>query len=97
MQMLDLQYLDLKNLLGRDHADWKRLNERASFYQDTLIPQAKQNTEASLFAYQNARADFPTVMRAHITELNTRLKSIRIQVDRAKAKSRLAYLSGEAE
>ncbi|NOY66803.1 MAG: TolC family protein [Gammaproteobacteria bacterium] len=94
-QMLDQQYLDLKQALERDHADWLRLTERVSFYHKTLVPQAKQNTEAAFFAYQNDRADFPTVMKARITELNTELKSIRMHVNRAKSEARLRYISGE--
>jgi len=94
-QNRDQQYLDLKKMLERDYAEWQRLEERHALYRDVLLMQAKQNSEASLFAYQNDRTDFATLMRARITELNTRLKSIRINVNRAKAQVRLYYLSGE--
>jgi len=94
-QMRDQQYLDLRQSLERNHAIWLRLTERVGFYKKTLVPQARQNTEAALFAYQNNRADFPTVMKARITELNTELKSIRMHVNRAKSEARLLYISGE--
>lgn len=94
-QMLDQQFLELKQMLGKEHADWKRLHQRHLFYQETLIPQAEQNSEATLFAYQNDRTDFPALMRARITELETHLKSIRINVDRVKAQARVLYISGE--
>jgi len=94
-EVLDQQFLDLRQILRKDFADWLRLDERVDFYKDTLIPQVRQNTEAALFAYQNDRADFSTVMKARITELNTQLKSIRMHVDRSKAEARLLYISGE--
>jgi len=96
-QMRDQQYLDLKLSLEREYANWLRLTERVRFYHEMLVPQAKQNTEAALFAYQNDRADFSTVMKARITELNTELKSIRIHVNRAKSEARLLYISGEEQ
>lgn len=94
-QMLDQQYLDLKQDLEREYANWQRLTERVSFYHKNLVPEALQNTEAALFAYQNDRADFPAVMKARITELDTQLKSIRMHVNRAKSEARLLYISGE--
>ena len=96
-QMLDQQYLKLKQMLDKDYVDWKRLDERHRFYQDKLIPQAEQNSEASLFAYQNDRTDFPTLMRARIRALETHLKSIRINVDRVKAQARVLYYVGEQQ
>jgi len=92
---MDQKHLDLKQMLERDYAEWQRLEQRNNLYRDVLMAQAKQNTEASLFAYQNDRTDFATLMQARITELNTRLKSIRINVNRVKAQARLHYLSGE--
>ena len=94
-QMLDQRYLQLKQDLDKEYADWKRLHEREQFYQQQLIPQAEQNSEASLFAYQNDRADFTTLMRARISALETHLKSIRINVDRVKAQARVLYFTGE--
>jgi len=94
-QMLDQRYLELKQALDKDYADWKRLQERHRFYHDKLIPQAEQNSEAALFAYQNDRVDFTSLMRARITALDTHLKAIRINVNRVKAQARVLYFSGE--
>ena len=94
-QKRDQQYLELKQMLDKEYAEWKRLQQRHLFYHDTLIPQAKQNSEAALFAYQNDRTDFPALMRARITELDTHLKSIRINVNRVKAQARVLYIAGE--
>jgi outer membrane protein TolC len=94
-QKQDLQYLELKQMLDKEYTDWKRLQQRHLFYHDTLIPQARQNSEAALFAYQNDRTDFTALMRARITELDTHLKSIRINVNRVKAQARVLYIAGE--
>jgi outer membrane protein TolC len=94
-QKQDQQYLELKQMLDKEYADWKRLNQRHLFYHDTLIPQARQNSEAALFAYQNDRTDFTALMRAHITELDSHLQSIRINVNRVKAQARVLYIAGE--
>lgn len=96
-QMRDQRYLQLRQELDKAFADWQRLDERQALYQQTLIPQAEQNSEASLFAYQNDRTDFPTLMRSRITVLETHLKSIRIHVDRVKAQARVLYFAGEQQ
>ncbi len=96
-QMLDQRFLELKQMLDKDYTDWKHLQERHRFYHDKLIPQAEQNVEAALFAYQNDRSDFTSLMRARITLLDTDLKSIRINVDRVKAQARVLYFSGEQQ
>jgi len=94
-QMLDQQMLELKRKLRKSFSNWKRLEERDQFYRDSVLPKAKQNTQSSLFAYQNDRTDFTTLMRARISELDAHLKSIRINVDRVQAQARLRYLAGE--
>lgn len=96
-QMRDQRYLQLQQELDKAFADWKRLDERKNFYQQNLIPQAAQNSEASLFAYQNDRTDFPTLMRSRITVLETHLKAIRIDVDRVKAQAQVLYFAGEQQ
>lgn len=94
-----LQYDDklrgMQSMLERDFVTWQRLSQRLLRYQKTLVGQATANSEASLLAYQNDATDFPTLMRAKITELNTHLKALRIHVDAAKAQARLLYLAGE--
>ena len=85
----------MQSMLERDFVSWQRLSQRLNRYQKTLLGQATANSEASLSAYQNDATDFPTLMRAKITELNTHLKALRIHVDAAKAQARLLYLAGE--
>jgi outer membrane protein TolC len=91
----DNQYLELSRMLQRDYAQWQRLMERARHYQKVLLPQAKQNAEVSLRAYQNDRTDFSTLMRARITQLNLVLDAIRLEVDLSRTIASLRYLAGE--
>lgn len=90
----DERLRDLRQKLDSHYAQWRRLGDRAALYADTLQLQAQENARATLLAYQNDSADFAALTRARITELNTRLQSLRIRVDRAKMQSNLLYLSG---
>jgi len=94
-----MQYDDRLRAMQSQHESeyvtWQRLSQRLQRYRQTLIGQATANSEASLLAYQNDATDFPTLMRAKITELETHLKAMRIHVDAAKAQARLLYLAGE--
>jgi outer membrane protein TolC len=95
MQGRETRYRELQRMLDQTHADWVRLGERVQRYEDTLLPQARANAEASLNAYQSDRGDFTMLMRARITELDTRLQALRLKVDHAKAQAGLLYLGGE--
>ena len=81
-------------MLLEAHADWTSLNDRVERYRSILIRRAQQNVEAALDAYQSDRGDFTQLMRARLTELDTQLKALRVEVDRAKARARLLYLAG---
>ncbi|HHH43491.1 MAG TPA: TolC family protein [Gammaproteobacteria bacterium] len=89
----DDDYLRLKRQLDADYAEWLRLDERLKLYRDTIFPEAIQNAEASLTAYQSGVTDFTGVMRARITELDVKLQKLRLRVDKAKAEARLLYLA----
>jgi len=92
----DDSYLRLKRQLDADYAEWLRLDERLQLYQSTIFPEAIQNAETSLTAYQSGVTDFTGVMRARITELDVKLQQLRIRVDKAKAEARLLYLANES-
>ena len=92
----DDRYLRLKRQLDADYAEWLRLDERLQLYRDTIFPEAIQNAETSLIAYQSGVTDFTGVMRARITELDVKLQKLRIRVDKAKAEARLLYLANES-
>lgn len=69
-----------------------RLSQRQYRYQQALLPQVKDQAEASLSAYTNDDGDFAEVVRALIAELNTQLDSLNIDVEIQKTKIRLNYL-----
>lgn len=85
----------LKRIYDKEMHSWRRYNERVSLYQDSLLASAKDNSRASLQAYQSGVTEFNTLMRAQITELDVRLENLRVKVDRARAHARLLYIIGE--
>jgi outer membrane protein TolC len=86
----------LRSRLDDKHASWRRLGERLRQFEKELLAQARLNARAALRAYQNDAADFATLARAGITELNTELKAMRVRVDHAKVQAALLYLAGDA-
>ena len=87
----------LKRMLDKDRAVYRRLGEREYIYRNKLVSSAVNNAEASLNAYQSGVTEFTTLMRARITELDVRLESLRIKVDRMRAQARLLYITGEQQ
>ena len=85
----------LTSMLDREYASWDRLNDRLELYQKRAISDARSNTESTLRAYQSDIADFTTLMRAQLLELNTQLDMLRVRIERAKVQARLLYLTGE--
>ena len=92
---MDDKLRQLKRIYDKELHSWRRLNERVSLYQDSLLASAKDNSRASLQAYQSGVTEFNTLMRAQITELDVRLENLRVKVDRASAHARLLYITGE--
>ena len=86
---------ELNSMLNREYANWGRLNERLALYEQRAVSDARSNTESTLRAYQVDIADFTTLMRAQLLELNTQLDMLRVRVERAKVQARLLYLTGE--
>ncbi len=91
----DDRYRELLRMLEANFVQWERLDERRRLFQQTLLPQARQNAEAAVNAYQSDMADLTTVIRARATELDTRLADLRVRVDHARTQSRLLYLAGK--
>ncbi len=89
------QLRELKRQVGRMYARWRKLGTRFELYKSRTIIEAGQNAEATLKAYQSDVTEFTTLMRARLTELNTRLAMIRLQVDRAKVQTDLLYFAGD--
>ncbi|MBL6935728.1 MAG: TolC family protein [Alphaproteobacteria bacterium] len=92
----DDRLLELTRVLARQHAAWTRLGQRVALYDRAVLAQADQNVEASIKAYESDVTDFSGLMRAQITDLDTRLKGLQLRVERAKAQAGLLYLAGDA-
>lgn len=86
---------DLKRMLDQELASWKRSDERMTFYRDVVLPQASQNAQAALRAYQSQVADFTQMMRARQMELESKLEALRLLVGRAMAHANILYLAGD--
>jgi outer membrane protein TolC len=69
----------------------EQLTKRHQLYNSLLLPQAKQQTTASLVAYQSDRGDFADVMRAYIDNLNVNLDERRIAVDHLQSRANMLY------
>ena len=77
------------------NAEWTRLGERVRLFETSLLAKARENSKASLHAYQNDQGDFSSLMRARIMEFETELKAHRMRVDHAKSQAKLLYLVGD--
>jgi len=73
-------------------AKLKSLDQRQQLYQTRLLQEIHEQVEASLTAYTNENADFNQVVRTRITELNSRIDALTIDVDRLKTIAHLNYL-----
>jgi len=85
-------------LLRKLYADFEaadaqllRLVERQQLYKNRLLPQMREQSEASLNAYTNDVGDFSEVTRSRIAELNARIDYLAINVDKQKTIAQLAY------
>lgn len=81
----------LKASFETERVQLMRLNERKNLYQMKLLPQVREQAEASLTAYTNDDGDFSEVVRARIAESNASIDALNIDVDRQKAIARLNY------
>lgn len=93
----DAQLLELERMLLAAWSNWRLLEQRLELYDAALGDQARANLDASLQGYQTDVTDFPTLMRAQLTEIDTRLSRERIRADRGKAHAQLLYLKGDAQ
>jgi outer membrane protein TolC len=73
-------------------AKLQRLEQRQQLYQTRLLKEIHEQVEASLTAYTNDNTDFNQVVRARITELNSRIDALSIDIDRLQAIAQLNYL-----
>lgn len=83
--------------LQEEAANEEQLHNRHQLYNNLLLPQAKQQAQASLLAYQSDQGDFADVMRAYIDELNANLDERRIAVDHLQSKAKILYFTSSFE
>lgn len=89
---LTLLYKEFYAKYRQAMAELAVLNERRTLYSDTLLGQINDLTQATLSAYTADEGDFEEVMRAYISELNTKIELLQIDVERRKVLARLDYL-----
>mgnify|MGYP001594928962 CR=1 FL=1 len=85
---------ELQSKLEAEYARYQELARRLVLYEEQILEQAGSTAEAALLAYQSDRGDFADVMRGYISDLNTRIEYIRLQVERAESFAVLANLGG---
>lgn len=83
----------LQQQLNRYFVDWQQQVQQEVLYQQHLLKNAKNNTQAALSAYRNRVVPFSMLIQAQIVEFETRIQYQRVQVDRTKAQVQLLYLT----
>jgi len=69
--------------------------EQLRLYEEHLLPEARDNADAALQAWQAALTDVTTLMRAQITEYEMKLSQLAARIDELKTIARIRYLAGE--
>ncbi|HKI73448.1 MAG TPA: TolC family protein [Pseudomonadales bacterium] len=70
----------------------EKLNERIALHKSLIVPQARQQSQSALLAYESGQADFAEVMRSRIALLDTLLALRRLETDRLETISSIWYL-----
>lgn len=83
--------------LETSRAKLRRLESRSALYANQLLPQIREQADASLSAYTNDDGDFSEVVRARIAQLNTEIEALAIAVERQKTIARLNYFLSRAQ
>ncbi|MFA3791386.1 TolC family protein [Aliiglaciecola sp. SL4] len=74
-----------------------RLEDRLANYDTSILPKMHEQAEAELTAYTSNRGDFGEVMRARISELNSRLERVSISSKQQKVNAHLQYFFVQAD
>ena len=92
-QQNQIRYLDLKRQLDSDYSQWLHLGDQEEIYIKHLLKKSSEATKAAMHAYRSGNTEYPSLIRATVTDLNVKLQSLRIKVNRAKAQARILYLT----
>jgi len=87
-------YQLLKQMLASyksSKAQLLQINKRQSLYRDKLLPQMREQAEASLTAYTNDNGDFAEVVRSRIAQLNAEIDALNIDVKRQELIAQINY------
>jgi outer membrane protein TolC len=85
---------EMRARLQAAYAAWGRLGERLERYRRDVLPQSALNATAADRAYRNRTAPFGTLVRAQLSDLESRLDALRMETDHAQAQATLAYFAG---
>lgn len=89
-------YRSMKARVAEATAALVREQERLELYENSLLPQAAFNAEASFEAYQDAIGDLTNVMRARIGEYELKLDHANLRAEEIMTRAHLLYLQGES-
>lgn len=84
----------LRGELEAEYARWQELSRQIDLYDQAILRQSADYSEAALAAYQSEAGDFAEVMRGYVQYLDTRLNYIRLRIERAQSYAVLANLGG---
>ncbi|WP_375724618.1 TolC family protein [Arcobacter sp. KX21116] len=87
-----LQFKNLLSSFNTIKANLIRLKDRQSLYKLKLLPQINEQAEASLTAYTNDDGDFAEVVRSRISQLNSQIDILDINVEIQKNIVKYNYL-----
>lgn len=88
-------YRSLNEATKISYASWKAATKSSWLYQQHLVPEAILYAKSTKVAYENTETDFPTLARAYVRELNTKLMALKTSVTAAKSRVELLYLQGK--
>ncbi|WP_303911018.1 TolC family protein, partial [Thalassolituus maritimus] len=86
----------MRSALSAAITEYAYLYERKTFYQQQLLPQVQEQASAALSAYHSDRGDFPSVVKARTSVLNTRLARLKIETSLHRTLANIRYLSATA-
>ena len=87
-------HAQLRSQLNSEYTHWTELTRRMVLYETKILQLSESQAEAALLAYQSDAGDFSDAMRAHVSNLDTRLEHIGLQIERAQSYAVLANLGG---
>lgn len=89
-------YRRMNSELVMHAATLERQRERIRLFEESLLPDAEFNAEATFSAYQAAVESLTTLMRARITEFELQLEYASLRAETLKTRARLLYFEGES-